>query len=108
MTTEHVFDRATATYGAVNQRQVFARRGARLQLPHQLGLRERRFRDHHHTTRVFVEPVHDACTHDVGERGRVMQERVEQCAIAIARARMHDKPRRFIDDQNLLVFKNYI
>jgi hypothetical protein len=106
MPPHHVFNRARAAHLPVYEREVFTRRSARLQLPNELGLRLGRFRHHHDAARVFVEPMHDACAHHTCERGRVMQQRIQQGAVAITRARMHDKAWWLVDHEQMLVLEN--
>ena len=68
-------------------------------LPDQIGLRFGRLGDHQQAARVLVEPVHDARARQRRQRRRVMQQRVEQRAVAIAAARMHDQSGRLVDDE---------
>ena len=91
---------------AVHQRQILTPRAARLQLPHQMRLRLRSFGDHHHPAGVLVEPVHDAGARHIRQRGRMMQQGIEQRAIAIACTGVNDEPRRLVDDQQMLVLED--
>ncbi len=65
-------------------------------------------RDHHCPTGVFVEPVHDTRTlHAADPRQAVTtmgQQSIDQCTAFIARSRMNNHPRGFIDHQQIVVF----
>jgi hypothetical protein len=70
------------------------------------------FGDDHDTGRILVEPVHNARPlHPAyaGERGRAMeQQRIDQRAGCVAIARMHDKPGRLVDDDDVPVLKQNV
>ena len=70
---------------------------ARRELRARGGLRLERLGDDQQAARVLVEAMHDARARQRRERRRVMQQRVEQRAVAIAAARMHDEARRLVD-----------
>ena len=85
---------------------VFAFDSARLQLPHEIGLRNGCFRNHQKAARILVESMNDAGTRKRGELWRVMQQRVQQRPVAVAAARMDNQPRRLVDNDNGIVLVN--
>ena len=63
------------------------------------------------TARLFVETMNDAGTlfpADSRQRRTVVEERVDQSVFAMTSTRMNDKPRRFIDDDEIVVFEEYL
>lgn len=66
----------------------------------------------HHARCILVEPVHNARTHhpaDPRQAGAAMRnQRVDQRAIGLARGRMNNKARRFVDDDQMRIFKQDI
>ena len=63
------------------------------------------------TARLFVETMNDAGTlfpADSRQRHTVVEERVDQSVFAMTSTRMNDKPRRFIDDDEIVVFEEYL
>lgn len=38
----------------------------------------------------------------------VVQKRVDECTVAMTSGRVNDQPGRFVDDNEMLVFKDYI
>ena len=103
MAADRRVDRHRLRDVAAHHREVLARDAARGELAHEIGLRLRRARDDHQAAGVLVEPVHDARARDRGELGVAMQERVQQRAVAVARAGMHDQPRRLVEHERRVV-----
>ena len=99
-------DAAGAIDFTVHQRDVFALHSARLQLAHQIGLRDQRFGNHQQTRSVLVEPMHDTRARQFRDLRHMMQQRIEQGAARIAIAGMHNQTHRFVDHQHLIVFKH--
>ena len=62
----------------------------RLKLAHQAGLRFEGLGDHQQSAGILIQPVHDAGTGHDGKRWGVMEEGVEQRAVRVAAARVHD------------------
>ena len=87
--------KTTATYSRLTR--------ARRQLPDEVDLRGLRLRDDDEPARVLVEAVHDARARQRGQRGRVMQQRVLQRAVAVAGARMHDEAGGLVEDEERVV-----
>ena len=106
MAADRRVDRVAAREVARGEREVLARHRARLQLAHEVGVRRQRLRDDQEAARVLVEPMHDAGARHARELRRVMQQRVEQRAVAVAGARMHDEPGRLVDDEERVVLGN--
>ena len=98
MARDRRVDRHRALDVAVGDRQVLALDAARRQRALQRRLRLDRACDDEQPAGVLVEAVHDARARHRGERRRVMQQRVEEGAGAVARARMHDEAGRLVDD----------
>ena len=88
---------------ARRQRQVLARHGAGLQLAHEGRLHGQRLRDDQEAAGVLVEAVDDAGARHAGELRRVMQERIQQRAVPVAAARVHDETRRLVDHEQCVV-----
>jgi hypothetical protein len=66
------------------------------------------FGDDKATTRLFVETMNDARTlfpADSRQRDAVVEQRVNQGVLAMTSSRMNDKPGRFIDDDEIIVFE---
>src|SRR4029453_11111762 len=63
------------------------------------------------TARLFVETMNDAGTlfpTNSRQRRTVVEERVDQSVFAMTSTRMNDKPRRLIDDDEVVVFEEYL
>src|SRR5205807_1605999 len=63
------------------------------------------------TTRLFVETMNDAGTlfaADSRQRRTVVEERIDESVFAMTSTRMNDKPRRLIDDDEIVVFEEYL
>ncbi len=103
MAPDRRVDRRRAREVAEHDRDVLALDAARRQLPDEIDLRGPGLRDDHEPARVLVEPVHDARARQRGQRGRVMQQRVLQRAVAVAAARMHDEAGRLVEDEERVV-----
>jgi len=104
MATDRRVDAAAPHQHAVRKSQVFAPYCSRLQLPHQIGLRERSLGDREQAARVLVEPMHDAGAGDCGKLWRMVQQRVGERAVPIAATGMDHQPRGFVDDDERIVF----
>ncbi len=67
------------------------------------------FRHHKKPGRVFVQPVDDARTFNAANAGEavgaMVDQRVDERAVPIARARMHHQTCGFIDHNQVIVFK---
>ena len=96
-------DRRRARQVAEDDRDVLPLDAARRQLPDEVDLRGLRLRDDDEPARVLVEAVHDARARQRGQRGRVMQQRVLQRAVAVAGARMHDEAGGLVEDEERVV-----
>src|SRR5437667_2091871 len=67
--------------------------------------------DDERTTRLFVETMNDARTlfpADSRQRRTVVEERIDESVFAMTSTRMNDKPRRLIDDDEIVVFEEYL
>ena len=91
-------DRAARRRVALHQREVDAAHAAIGELLHEVGLRLDRLGDHQQAARVLVQAVHDAGARHAGERRRVREQRVEQRAVRLAGAGMHDQAGGLVDD----------
>jgi hypothetical protein len=63
------------------------------------------------TTRLFVETMNDAGTlfpGDSRQRRAVVEQCVYQSVFVMTSARMNDKSRRLIDDDEIVVFEEYL
>ena len=61
----------------------------------------------HGAARLLIEPVHDAgslLTADAGKICAMMEQRVHQRVLLVARTRVHDEPGGFVDDKEIVVF----
>ena len=103
MPADRRVDGAAARDVARGQREIFAGHGSRLQRPHERGVRGQGLGDDQEAARVLVEPVDDAGARHLLQLRRMMEERVQQRARPVAGARMHDEPRRLVDDEQSLV-----
>ena len=92
----------------VDKREIRARHAPRLQLPHEIGLRRERFRDYEQTARVLVEPVHDAGARQSSELRGVIEQRIEQCPVPVAAARMNDQSRRLVQNEQCFVLVHHL
>jgi hypothetical protein len=106
MAADRRIDRCRARDVAVHEGDVFAFDRARLQLPHEIGLRNRGLSDHQKAARVLIESMNDAGARKRGEFWRMMEERIQQRPVAIAVARVDDQARRFVDNDNGVVLVN--
>jgi len=100
MTADRGVDRCRARDVALRERDVFAFHCSRLQLPHEIGLRNRGFCDDQKAARILIESMNNAGARKRRELRRVMKERVQQRPVAVAAARVDDQARRLIDDEN--------
>ena len=96
-------DRAARRHHAPADGFVFAMNLARLEHPHQRGVRLERAGHDQQSARVLVEPVHDAGARQPAEFGVARQQRVLQRLVGVAGAGMHDQPGGFVDDEDVLV-----
>jgi len=103
MTADRCVDRCRARDVALRERDVFAFHCARLQLPHEIGLRNRGFCDNQKAARILIESMNNAGARKRRELRRVMKERVQQRPVAVAAARVDDQARRLVDDENRVV-----
>src|SRR5690554_814010 len=87
-----------------HHRLVFPAHGALLQLVDQRGVGNQAAGHHHNPGGVFVQPVHNTSPGQVLDFRRVIQQRVHQGAIGMARGRVYHQPGRFVDHQQVLVF----
>jgi hypothetical protein len=106
MTADRRVDDRGAGDVAVHYRGVFALHCTRLQLPHEIGLRDCGFRHDDEAARVLVQAMNDSGAWKRCERGRMMKERVQQRPVAVPGAGVHDASRRFVEDENGIVFVN--
>ncbi len=63
------------------------------------------------TTRLFVETMNDAGTllsADSRQSRAVVEERIDESVFAMTSTRMNDKPRRLVDDDEIVVFEEYL
>ena len=66
-----------------------------------------RFGHHHDAGRIFVETMNDSGSFDAADAGKipaVMEEGVDQGAGRVAGGRVNDEARRFVDDQQVVIF----
>lgn len=64
-------------------------------------------RDDKATARLFIKPMNDAAPHFAAnsrETGRVREQRINQCAGTVTRARMHRNARRFVQHDQIVIF----
>ena len=87
----------------MRERDVLALHVAPREVADERGLRLDRARDDHRAARVLVEPMHDARARDAREFRVAVQQRVEQRAVAVAGARVHDEPGRLVDHDHGVV-----
>jgi len=99
-------DSAVARDAPVCNREVFALHGARLELAHEARLCRKRLRHHQQAAGVLVEAVHDARARDAGELRRVPQQGVQERALPVAAAGMHDEPRGLVHDEQRRVLEH--
>ena len=62
------------------------------------------------TTRLSVETMNDAGTlfsADSRQRRTMVEERIDESVFAMTSTRMNDKPRRLIEDDDIVVFEEY-
>jgi len=52
---------------------------------------------------VLVEPVHDSGARHAGQRGSVLEKRVQKCSMPVAVSGVHDHPGRLVDDYQRIV-----
>ena len=88
----------------MNEGAVFPRDCSRLQVLHQLGVGRQRFRHHHDSRSVLVQPLHDAGPRRLRQLGTVMQQGVDQGAVGVARAGVNHQARGLVDNDEMLVF----
>ena len=103
MAADRRIDRRCARDVAMHEGDVFAFDRARLQLPHEIGLRNGCFRDHQKAACILIEPMNDAGTRKRGELRRVMQKRVQQSSVAVAAAGVDNQARRLVDNDKGVV-----
>lgn len=66
------------------------------------------FGDHEAAAGFFVESVHDAgalCAADARERGTMVEQRIDERAAGVARSGVHHHSGRFVEHQEIDVFK---
>src|SRR5690554_4245289 len=83
---------------------VFPAHGAFLQLVNQRGVGNQAAGHHHNAGGVFIQPVHNAGPGQVFHFRRIVQQRIHQGAVGMARRRVHHQPGRLVDHQQVLVF----
>ena len=92
---------------AVDDRLVLPRKGMAGNLFGERKVGKIVFRHDQQSARILVDPVHDAGTDhavDTGQRAlAVIQQRVDQRAVRIARRRVHDHTLRLVDDQQIVI-----
>ncbi len=88
---------------ARRQRQVLAGHASGLQLAHERRLRGQCLGDDQEAARVLVEAVDDPGARHAGKLRRVVQQRVQQRAVPVAAARVHDEACRLVDDEQRVV-----
>jgi hypothetical protein len=108
MATDRRIDGARTLDDAARQRLIVALDAARLQLPHQIGLRLERLGDHHQAAGVLVQAMHDAGPRHLVELRDVVQERIEQGAAPVAAARVNDQACRLVDHQQAIVLMDHL
>ena len=79
---------------------------AALQLGDQLRLRLNGLGDHHQTSGVFVQAMHDPRTRYIDDVRYVVQQGIEQSAVGMPGSRVHHQAGRLVDDQDVIVFVN--
>jgi hypothetical protein len=91
----------------VNQTQVFPSHAPSLDLLLQMLLRPSGFGHHHHPGCVLIQTMDNARTLFVRHRqeiGTVGQQGIDQRTVPMTGRWMHHQPRRFVEDQQLLIF----
>src|ERR671931_1221859 len=90
-------------HDALYQGLVFPLQRAVLQLLDKLGMSAQRAGDYQQPESIFIEPVHDTGAWQGRKIWVMMEQRIEQGALAVARPRMHHPTRRLIDNDQILV-----
>ncbi len=104
--TDRRIHRAAGDDHSDDDRLVDATDAARLQLLDQAGLRLQGLGHDHQAGGVLVQAMNDAGARDVDQIRYVMQQRIEQCAVGVARSGVHDQPGGLVDHQNLIILVN--
>ena len=67
---------------------------------------------HHHATRILVETVDNAGTLFTADTcqafAAMVDQRIDQRPVRVARRRVCDHPRRFVDDDDVIIFEKDI
>ena len=106
MATDGKIDGPAAFKIAAHQRVVVAFDRARLQLPHQIGLRFQRARHHHQSAGVLVQAMDDTGARHPVEFGRVVEQGVLKRPGPIASPRMDDESGRLVDHDQVIVLED--
>ena len=104
MAADRRVDAAAPSQHAVRKCKVFAPYRSSLQLPHEIGLRDRGLGDREESAGILVQPMHDAGAGNRGKLRRVVKQRIGERAVPMATAGVHYQPRGFVDDDEHIVF----
>ena len=91
---------------APHERDVFLFDLAVVELPRELGVRAVVLGDHHQARRAAIEAMHDArpqLAADAAEVVHLVQQRVDERALRVARGGMDDHAGRFVDDDQIRI-----
>ncbi len=108
VTTDRRVDLAACGHDADHDALVDTADTATLQLGDQLGLRLNGLGDHHQTSGVLVQTVHDAGTRDIDDVRHMVQQGIEQRAVGVTGSRVHHQTGWLVDDEDLVVFVNNV
>ena len=100
---------------APDKRFIYASNGVLFELRCQMPVSDIRLGNHHYSRCLFIQSMDEAwplLTTNRRDRPsgclKVMQQGVDQRSRPVTRCRMHDDARRFVEDQQVLVFKKYL
>ncbi len=96
---------------AEDERQIFFLDCSSLKLPGQIFLGLGSFGDDHGSRSIFIEPVNNSgpdLSADGAQIRAVMEQRIDEGAATVTGGRMNDKPRLFIDNDDVAVLVKYV
>ena len=108
MTTDRGIDRAAGRQHGIDDSEILPPDVAGLQGGDKPGVRRQVARHHHQAAGFLVEAVHNTGARQCRQVRGVIQQRIQQRPVRIARRGMHHQPRRFVNDQQVVILVDHV